>query len=151
MSSIAWIVLVLFALWLLVHRAAIRAVRRDIEAARRDMYRVQYESQEAMQDVERELRAIRLEDRARRGLLKVGPSTTVEEALALHPNVEGVLAHYHIAGAGAAQETLGAAADTYAQDLEAILVAVTKMLEDPDGYAPGPQPPQAPPPDPFSV
>ena len=141
MNGLAWLIFAFLVAWLLLQRAGLRELRRQVEGTRRDMYRAQYEAQEALQRVEHELRLLRLEERARAGELKVGPSATVAETLQMHANMAGVLAQFHITGAGAQDETLAQAARTYAQDVEAILTAVHTTLAqpaikpDPDTFA----------------
>lgn len=130
MTVLGWIVLAVVIGWLFLQRSAIRDLRRQIESTRQDVYRGQYEAQERMQTIRRELKLARLEAREARGELQVGPHTTVGEAMELHPQVAGILSQFHISGRGVdPNETLAAAAEYHAQDLEDILVAISAYLE----------------------
>lgn len=125
------------AVLLLLQRGALRDLRRELEAARQDMYRGQYDTQETLHRIERDLKLLNLEQRAHEGTLPVGPSTTVGEALDLHPKVQHVLDRFHIDHAGAAAgETLAAAAASYSQDLEKLLAAIHDAVEHPERVQP---------------
>ena len=116
--------------WLLVQRAAIRDLRRQLDGARQDIYRGQYEAQERLQAMQRELKLVRLEARVIQGELQIGPRTTVGEAMQLHAGIAGVLAQFQISGPGMdPNETLAAAAEYHAQDLEDLLVSISAYLE----------------------
>ncbi len=133
MSSLGWIILLVLALWLVIQRAALHGLRREVEATRRDMYRGQYDAEEKLHRLDADLQVVKLDARAREGTLRVGPYVRVSEAAALHPNVERVLGRFHIVvGNGREAETLAEAAASYSQDLEAVLTAIHTVLEDPN-------------------
>lgn len=61
------------------------------------------------------------------------PMMTIQDALALHPGVKGVLATFHIGGCSScsvsAKETLEQASKGHGVDLKAMLKAMNKLME----------------------
>lgn len=151
MSGFGWIIVAVVAGWMLVQRGAMRALRQELDTARRDVYRGQYDVEEKLHRLTKEVTLLRLEQRAHDGALRVGPHATVNEVLALHPRMAVVLGRFHMGrGDGAGAETLAEAADAYSQDLEAVLTAIHEGLEHPDAITGG-LPVGEPAPDSFSV
>lgn len=139
MSVVGWIILVLLLGWILLQRAKIGALRRDLDTTRKDMYRASYDASERMSALERELECTKLEGRYHAGALKIGPYATVSAALDAHPRASEFLAAKHFggtAGPGAVrEETLADAAITYGLDLEKFLEEFSAFLADPDQWA----------------
>lgn len=140
MSGIAWVFIGVLGICVTLLRVGARSLRRELDAARRDMYRGQYDAEEKLHRLDREITLLKLEARTREGTLRVGPHATVADTLALHPQMSQVLGRYHIGlGQGGLTESLADAAAAYSQDLEVVLTAVHEALEHPETLARGPQ------------
>ena len=136
-----WIVIICaaFLLWYL-HRK-IRNLDGDLTSVQDSLYRHRTELIERLDGLNKELVELRVDLRRRFDDLVVTKDTTLAEALTIHPKVQEVLAKFNIGGCSTCslsdQETLEQAAASYGINVEEMIKAIEKMLEDPDGYEAG--------------
>lgn len=104
------------------------------------IYNLRRELQQAEQDAEHDLMALKFEILKLKGDLKITPDMKIGEVLAVHPQTQQVLAGFHIGGCSSCsvddRQTLGEAVAVNGRELEPVLAALNTLVADSNGAIP---------------
>jgi hypothetical protein len=107
-------------------------LRERIAQINSRFYRLRREMQEAQEETERQMMALKFGLLKLQGDLKVTPEMKIGEIMAIHPQVQQMLAGFHLGGCASCmvddQQTLAEAVAVNGRELEPILVALNTLI-----------------------